>query len=98
MMTEKQRWLMKDLETWMESELAKVGRYGPIKPLAEPARVVAARRAAKRASAILQQWEKAKNAPWEKQRKAIYARREEVKRVILFEKTEAALKAIRALR
>ena len=97
-MTEKQRWLLRDLDSWRDRQLQKIGKYGPKRAISAPANVRAARRTVKRAEQTIRQWEEAKKAPWEKQRAGITKRCEFVRRVILFEKTEIALKAIRALK
>lgn len=96
-MTEKQRWLLRDLEAWREKQMEKIGRYGPHREPLPPARVRAAKHAAAKAAIVIREWERTKKAPWDKERAAIVKRVEGIKRIILFEKTEDALKAMRAL-
>lgn len=97
-MTEKQRWLMRDLESWRDAQIAKVGRYGPPKEKKEPSHVRAARVQIARAETVMRKWDKDKNEPWKRAKDSIAKRVESVKRIILFEKTEDALAAIRGLK
>lgn len=97
-MNEKQRWLLRDLESWRDAACARLGKYGPKKAAKEPAAVKAARRSRARADVVIHRWEAEKDKPWKAAKAAIQKRADEVRRVILFEKTEAALRSIRALR
>jgi hypothetical protein len=96
-MTEKQRWLVNDLDAWRDRAVAKIGKYGPLKEPKMPAKVRAAKRAEAIAALEIQRWEASKREPWQKQKDAIAKQYNEVRRIVLFEKTETALKAIRAL-
>lgn len=97
-MTEKQRWLLRDLESWRDKQMERIGKYGPKKAATEPRHVRTAKAVAAKAAIVIRQWEKDKDAPWRKQKEALHLRAEAVKRIILFEKTDAALKALRALK
>lgn len=94
-MTEKQRYLARDLEAWRDSSLKKIGTYFS-EPKA-PANIRDLRRTVKRANKIIEQWKRSQRKPWEKKRSDIYARYAAVRRVIIFESTEKALKAIARL-
>lgn len=96
-MTEKQRWLLKDLNDWAERQLARQGRYGPKRKPRPPAIVTSARRAILRAQRIVSDWEASSQVPWKRACQRIQDRREAVRRIILFENTAAALKAIKGL-
>lgn len=96
-MTDKQRWLLRELEDWRNSKMSRIGKYGPPVEPKSPANVIAARRAILRLSKVVRKWDEKKKAPWKKLRHAIDAKHAATKRVILFEKTEVALKAVKAL-
>lgn len=97
-MTEKQRWMINDLNTWQKKQMERIGVYGPHKPAKEPADIRAARRASAAASAVIRKWENEKKTPWHREKTAIETKAQAVRRVILFEKTDAALAAIRTLK
>lgn len=97
-MNEKQRWLLRDLEAWQTRQMDKIGRYGPPHVRKDPPHVRAAKRARAQAERVIAQWEKEKKAPWNQKRDAVQKRATAVRRVILFEKTADALKAVKALR
>jgi hypothetical protein len=97
-MTEKQRWLLRELSAWRDKKMTAIGRYGP-KRLRLNKRVV--RKLERQASAINKQIQQMKDharQPYERAKKAIDTKHDDVRRVILFEKTEKALAALKALR
>ncbi len=97
-MTEKQRWLLRDLESWASAQMEKIGKYGPPRVKKDPPHVRAAKRAEQQARSVIARWERDRKQPWETAKNTIYKKRDAVKRVILFEKTEDALKALKALK
>lgn len=97
-MTEKQRWLLRDLEAWREKQLAKVGKYRARRKVVVPPQVRQALKAQAQAIKTLRAWDAVKDTAWNRDRAAIEQQVTAVKRVILFEKTETALKALRALK
>src|SRR5262245_463156 len=96
-MTEKQRWLIRELDAWESQRMERIGRYGPKTPVKESLAVRQARRQIARLQGIIAKWDRAKKIPWQRAADLIHEQARAVKRVILFEKTEAALKALRAL-
>lgn len=95
-MTDKQRWLLADLDKWERAQMERIGRYGP-SPLPPTRALTAARRAVKKAEAQVKLLEKAHRAPWEKLKALVEHHRQSVKRMILFETTEVALRALKSL-
>ena len=93
---EKQRWLLRELDGWRTKEIKSIGHwaYDAIRPLS----IRAKRVQIKKLEADIKAWEAAQTAPFNKQRAEVEKSYSTVKRVILFEKTENALKAIKALR
>lgn len=83
---------------WQTRELEKIGKWNPKNPPKLPATVIAAQKALKRANTVLSRWETAKKAPWNQQKKVIERSYADIRRIILFEKSEVALKALKALR
>lgn len=96
-MTEKQRWLIGDLEKWRDGQLNAIGKYGP-RVEKEPRELIALRRRMARLTRQIARKERIARKPYERAKAAIYAKHQSVRRVILFEKTEAALRAIRGLK
>lgn len=98
-MTEKQRWLLRELEGWQESSLTAVGRYQPARQfkMEDPPAVRQARRTIARCTKLIGAWEQRKKVPWEREREKVYQRHKEVRRIILFDKTEVALAALKQL-
>lgn len=96
-MTEKQRWLLRELEEWSKEQMRRIGSYGPLKEPMTPTRVKAAIKAMARHQATIKQWDREKRRPWERKRDVIAAMSQRVKRSILFEKTDVALSEIRKL-
>lgn len=96
-MTEKQRWLLRELDEWKAEQMQRIGQYGPTGPRTSPA-LLAAHRAVKRAEEEVERQNKKIRQPWETARDRIAKQHQAVKRSILFEKTEVALRAIRALK
>lgn len=96
-MTEKQRWLLGDLDRWERDQLDKIGRYGPRK-ITKPASLRRAQQQVRRLTAQIDRQEKRARQPYERAKAKISATHQAVRRIILFEKTERALAAIRALK
>lgn len=94
-MNEKQRWLLRDLDAWEKRQREHVGYYGPKTEKAkEPAAIRAARRTIALHERTVRWYEQKQKAAWQKQRDQISAEYQRVKRIILFEKTELAVKAL----
>lgn len=97
-MTEKQRWLLVELNNWQTQQLKEIGTYAPKRTPKEPTAVRSARRTITTAAKVIKSWETEKIAPWKQAKESIEQRHAAVRRIILFEKTEVALKAIKELR
>lgn len=99
-MTEKQRWLMKELDEWRKAQQKLGGQYGPSDVPARkvPAEIRNARKVRAEAAKVIKRWEDVRREAWKKEHDAIAKEYEKVRRVILFESTEKALSAIKGLR
>lgn len=95
-MNEKQRWLLRDLDAWEKKQKSGIGHWSNYDS-PRPASIRAKRKQIKALEKEIKDWEAAQSAPFEKARQKVDDDVRRVKRVILFEKTDAALKALKTL-
>ncbi len=95
-MNEKQRWLLRDLEAWEKKQKVSIGSWHSY-DAPRPASIRAKKKQIRALEKEIKDWEIAQAAPFDKARQKVDDEVRRVKRVILFEKTEAALKAVRSL-
>jgi len=95
-MNEKQRWLLRDLEAWEKKQKSGIGHWSSY-DAPRPPSIRAKKKQIRTLEKEIKDWEAAQSAPFEKARQKVDDEVRRVKRVILFEKTEDALRAIRSL-
>lgn len=96
-MNEKQRWLLKDLDAWRDKHQKSIGHWNSYDAPRPPA-VRAMRGQIKKLEQQVKDWEKRQAEPFDRARQKLAEEYSRVKRIILFEKTDAALKAINGLK
>lgn len=95
-MNEKQRWLLRDLETWEKKKKNGIGHWSSYDS-PRPATISSKKAQIRKLEQEIKDWEKAQAAPFDRERQKVDDEVRRVKRAILFEDTETALKAVRSL-